>query len=129
MPQMQLLATLPGVEKVRYDYCQFGTAWRKSHVEFIPSLHILLPSMSHLLVMLTTLRLQRKVFRTSVAEPYPPELRAPWGRLISEDYYRRKHGPPPTVQDCDHKLRWCDLDIDSSGLRKRDRPELSLTDA
>ena len=29
MPQMQLLSTIPGVQKVRYDYWQFGTACRK----------------------------------------------------------------------------------------------------
>ena len=29
MPRMKLLDSLPGVQKVRFDYCQFGAPWKK----------------------------------------------------------------------------------------------------
>ena len=61
--------------------------------------------------------------------PIRPNTCTFWAQLITNDHKRRKHGPPPIVQDCNHKIRWCDLDIDCSGRRRQDRLELSLTDA
>ena len=148
MLHMRLVAVLPGVQTVRFDYCQFGAAWGKPTTALVlgnpmfkqhesvctsrgvgsvctRSYTIHVPLVRHT----EDASIDKHVFQTFIAELYPPELCSLRALLITDDYKQRKHGPPYHVQDYNHKIRWSDIGIDCSGHIKRDRLVLSLTNA
>ena len=130
MPQMKLLASLPGVQKVRVDCCQFGAPWKKPTTvlffgnTFFKQNESVCPShgkddfcnmlgVPH--VSLTghdgNIGNNKHAFRISLAEPYPQELCSKWAQLITVDYNRRTRGPPYPAQHHGHKIKGSDLDI------------------
>ena len=145
---MRLLATLPGVQKVRVDYCQVGTAGRKPTTALVfgspmfkqresvctsrgfnsicaRSNTTRVPLVGHT----EDTAIDKQVFRTSIVEPYPPELCFLWAQLITDAYKRRRNGPPYLLHDYNQKIRWFDIDVDCSGQIVRDRFVLSFNDA
>ena len=108
MPKIKLLAFLPCVHKVRFDYCQFGAPWKKhttimffGNAFFEQNGSVCAVRGSEICPIICAPHIPlsghvkngnaKQSFRTSVAEPYPPALCAKWAQLITDDYSTRKN--------------------------------------
>ena len=94
MPSHKNLAKLSGFRSVNFDFCMFGTAWRKRTkvlywLADLAPLGRLCSSRQGLCCktgkphqILTGKHPDRNIFWTSIAEPYPPALCALWARCF-----------------------------------------------
>ena len=147
MQQINFLATLRGVQKMRFDYCQFGALWKKPNTmlvfgdsnfkrhESICASYCKNDKFPNCGVLHVRLSGHDKntngqcYFRTWIAEPYPEQFCSEWARLITDDYTTRTNSLPSSGPHHGHKLKWSDLDIDVAGLPIDDRPVLFLVEA
>ena len=116
MQQINFLATLRGVQKMRFDYCQFGALWKKPNTMLVFGdsnfkrhastcvsycKNDKFPNCGVLHVRLSGHDKNTNgqcYFRTWIAEPYPEQFCSEWARLINDDYTTRTnsaHFPGP----------------------------------
>ena len=147
MPQIKFLASLPGVQQLRFDYCQFGAPWEKPTAilvfgnsnfklhEPVCASHCkneVCPNSGAPLVPLSGHVANtdgKRFFRIAISEQYPKDLCSKWAQLIIDDYTTRTNSLPSPGPHHGHKLKWSDLNVDVDGLPTGDRRVLYLTEA